>query len=187
MGAYCNKVDKTLQCVLFYEVLQSLSATIQLMTASLVVHVTPLTPGSECNPTLRRRMRRRGTERRERWCVTRRAWTRATGTGTLWGCARQMQLTHSLQARGFKLQTSNLKCDILVSKFSFFKFSLYRYTAADWFHRNRAVAPDGLTREHVVGRCARRLTPPDPQLKGAGYPRGFKPCTYRAHHVKNRF
>jgi hypothetical protein len=28
------------------------------------------------------------------------------------------------------------------------------------------------------------LTPPDPQLKGAWYPGGFKPCTYQ---VKNRY
>jgi hypothetical protein len=33
-----------------------------------------------------------------------------------------------------------------------------------------------------AGRCT--LTPPDPQLKGAWYPGGFNPCTYR---VKNRF
>jgi hypothetical protein len=30
----------------------------------------------------------------------------------------------------------------------------------------------------------RTLTPPDPQLKGAWYPGGFKPCTYQ---VKTRF
>jgi hypothetical protein len=29
----------------------------------------------------------------------------------------------------------------------------------------------------VVGRCT--LTPPDPQLKGAWYPGGFKPCTIK--------
>jgi hypothetical protein len=34
----------------------------------------------------------------------------------------------------------------------------------------------------TVGRCT--LTPPDPYLKGAWYPGGFKPCTYQ---VKNRF
>jgi hypothetical protein len=33
-----------------------------------------------------------------------------------------------------------------------------------------------------VGQCA--LTPPDPQLKGAWYPGGFKPCTYQ---VKTQF
>jgi hypothetical protein len=34
----------------------------------------------------------------------------------------------------------------------------------------------------MVGRCT--LIPPDPQLKGAWYPGGFNPRTYR---VKNRF
>jgi hypothetical protein len=39
-----------------------------------------------------------------------------------------------------------------------------------------------LAAEIQVGRCT--LTPPDPQLKGAWYPGGFKPCTCQ---VKTRF
>jgi selenocysteine lyase/cysteine desulfurase len=35
----------------------------------------------------------------------------------------------------------------------------------------------GATLRHVAGRCT--LTPPDPSLKGAWYPGGFNPCTYK--------
>ena len=43
------------------------------------------------------------------------------------------------------------------------------------FLRSRRRAAAAELGASVVGRC--KLTPPDPQLKGAWYPGGFNPCT----------
>jgi hypothetical protein len=50
------------------------------------------------------------------------------------------------------------------------------------FGYNPALTPQQFLSPGRRGRCT--LTRPDPQLKGAWYPRGFNPC---ACQVKNRF
>jgi hypothetical protein len=62
-------------------------------------------------------------------------------------------------------------------------FARWTFAAAET-RRLRSVASCALAKitSRVVGPCT--LTPPDPQLKGAWYPGGFKPRTYQ---VRNRF
>jgi hypothetical protein len=63
------------------------------------------------------------TEAQERVRTTEGTLEAAREASARWGCTSRMQLTHSLKAPGFK--PSNLKCDMLVSRFAF-TCNLYR-------------------------------------------------------------